>query len=80
MDSTWILEGFLKPSAAHDVHSSGMIPREAKVRVETSTPFSSGGEGEREPLGDAVGDDVECDLDGPASEDAGEDIVDRISK
>jgi hypothetical protein len=45
-----MLEGFLKPSAAHDLHNSGMIPSEANVRVETSTPFSGTGEGERDPL------------------------------
>jgi len=71
--STWIPVGFLNPSWAHDLHSSGEMPREAKVRSETSTPLSGAGEGEREPEDDPEG---EAERDGPASDDAGDDMVD----
>jgi hypothetical protein len=37
--STWIVVGFLKPKEAQDAHSSGLMPRDAKVREETSTPI-----------------------------------------
>jgi len=70
-----MLEGFLKPRAAQDLHNSGIIPREAKVRVDTSTPFSGAGEGdgEREPPADDEGD---ADREGPASDEGSDDIVD----
>ena len=55
MDSTWIGVGALKPSEAHDLHSSGMIPREANVRVgsmvvplTSSSPWLMEGDGERD--------------------------------
>ena len=63
----------MKPSDAHDAHNSGLMPNEANVLDDTSTPFSGGGEAEPEadlarfPSGD-------CDRDGPADDDATEDM------
>lgn len=71
IDSTWILVGFLNPRLAHDSHNCGIIPREANVRVVVGSPSELGsGEGERDTL-----DVGEGDRDGPADDDASDDMV-----
>ena len=68
--SAWMLLGFLKPKAAHDLHSSGMTPRSAKVLDDVSTPFSfASGDSERdeEPEADSLSEaDGDGERDGPA--------------